>query len=52
MTDEDISKAIDAIAVELHGRGLDADGVESHLVKEVARVCFKLAEDEENDETR
>lgn len=51
MTDEEISKAIDAIALDLYGQGMDRAQVKRTIREEVDRACDEL-ENEANDFSR
>ncbi|HKO43382.1 MAG TPA: hypothetical protein VJU84_08830 [Pyrinomonadaceae bacterium] len=51
MTDEEISKTIDDVALELYGRGMDRNQVKRTIREEVDRACNEL-ENEVNDFSR
>jgi hypothetical protein len=51
MTDEEISKAVDDIALELYGQGMDRAQVKRRIREEANRACAEL-ENEVNDFSR
>lgn len=51
MTDEEISKAIDNIAAELHGQGMEPLEVKVYLKEQADRVALELM-NEANDYSR
>ena len=51
MTEEEISKAVDDIALELYGQGMDRAQVKRTIKEEADRACDEL-ENEANDFSR